>query len=166
MCVWAVDTRPAECLGKSRIIQNMSSPHPRSPYLFHIKDDNELQGCNGREKRWEKSSNPANGLPIDDPQDVIGNGKFLLSPALNQLPRRTVGHQEPGHERDNMSPVPATTTEPRLPHQGCIYTHFSCLIICQRSPCWWALRLSPVSLLICGTLQWATVCVLISGPWS
>ena len=104
------------------------SPAQPSPYLFHIKDDNEFQGCNCREKRGEKGSNPANGLPINNPQNVIRNGKFLLSPALNQFPRGTVGHQEPGNKQDNFSPglpVPAKATEPRPPNHGYFHTHFS-----------------------------------------
>lgn len=110
--------------------------HPCCPYLFHIKDDNEFQGCNCREKRWEKGSNPANGLPIDDPQDVIRNGKFLLSPALNQLPRGTVGHQEPGNKWDNFScglQVPAKATEPCPLNQSCFYTYFSWKLVSSMS---------------------------------
>lgn len=133
MCVGATCRMPGEVKNSPEYEPHL---HPRSPYLFHIKDDNEFQGCNCREKRWEKGSNPANGLPIDDPQDVIRNGKFLLSPALNQLPRGTVGHQEPGNKRDNFScglQVPAKTTEPRPLNQSCFYTHFSWKLVSSMS---------------------------------
>lgn len=83
--------------------------NPTSPYLFHVKDDNELQGCNCRKKGWEKGSNPTNGLPINDPQNIIRDGKFLLSPALKKLPGGTVGHQDPANEQDSLPPgLPAS----------------------------------------------------------
>lgn len=109
---------------------------PTSPYLFHIEDDNEFQGCNGREKGWEKGSDPANGLPINDPQHIVRNGKFLLSPTLHQLPRGTVGHQEPGNKWDQFSlghKASATATEPCLRNQGCFHTDPSWTLVRHKS---------------------------------
>lgn len=59
---------------------------PRAPpHLFHVKGDDEFQGGDGGEERGEEGSNPADGLPIHNTQDVVWDGKFLLSPALDQL---------------------------------------------------------------------------------
>lgn len=116
---------PSALQGQER--SRYQPPLPSPPYLFHIKDDNEFQGRNCREKRGEKGSDPANGLPINNSQHVIRNGKFLLPPALDQLWRRTVGHQEPGNTQDNFSPglpVSAKATEPRPQTQGQFHTHF------------------------------------------
>lgn len=92
-------------------------PHG-SPHLFHVKGDNEFQGGDGGEERGEEGSNPANGLPIHDTQDVVWDGKFLLSPALDQLWGCTVGHQEPANKLDTFLPDPTSApkaTEPYPP---------------------------------------------------
>lgn len=87
--------------------------HPLS-YLFHVKDDNKLQSGNCREEWGEEGSNPADGLPIHNAQDVVWDGKFLLPPALDQLRGRTVGHQEPGNKLDISTSTPKAT-EPYPP---------------------------------------------------
>lgn len=66
-----------------RLVHSVS-PAP-SPHLFHVKDDNEFQGGDGREEWGEEGSNPADGLPIHDAQDIVWDGEFLLPPALDQL---------------------------------------------------------------------------------
>ena len=109
---------------------------PTSPYLFHIKDDDEFQGCNGRQKGREKGSNPANGLPINNSQNVIRNCKFLLPPALYQLPRGTVGHQEPGNKGGNFSlgpPASAKATEPCPQNWGCFHKGLSRKLVSHKS---------------------------------
>ena len=79
-----------------------------SPHLFHVKGDNEFQGGDGGEERGEEGSNPADGLSVHDTQDVVWDGKFLLSPALDQLRGCTVGHQEPGNKLDAFLPDPTS----------------------------------------------------------
>ena len=78
---------PVHSTAKTRAIERLvQSGSPASfPHLFHIKDDNEFQGGNGREEWGEEGSNPADGLPVHDAQDIVGDGEFLLAPAPDQL---------------------------------------------------------------------------------
>lgn len=86
-------------------------PYPFS-HLFHIKDDNEFQGGDGREEWGEEGSDPADGLPVHNAQDIVWDGEFLLAPALDQFWGGTVGDQEPGNKIDTF--LPDSTRVPRL----------------------------------------------------
>lgn len=105
-----------------------------APYLFHVKDDDELQGGDCRKEGREEGTDPANGLSVNDPQDVVGNGELLLAPALEQLPGGAVGHEDPENKQDNFSPGQPVSAKTQPPNQGCFHACLmgtGCSYICK-----------------------------------
>lgn len=71
----------------------------KATYLFNVKDNEILYGCNHREKRAIESPNPANGLPINDFQHIIRDGKLLQSKPTEGL-KGTMGDHQPKEEEE------------------------------------------------------------------
>lgn len=68
------------------------------PYLFDVEDNEELEGADGGQQGAVVGADPADGLPVDDFQHVVRDGKLLLPPPAGQA-ARAVAKDHPENKR-------------------------------------------------------------------